>query len=282
MSVSQDPIIVDASKPSSFFSFKELWRYKDLLYTMVLRDITVLYKQTVLGLAWAVINPLFQIVIFSLVFGKLAGITTGNDQMPYPIFSALAVIPWTFFASSLTASSSSLINSAGVFTKVYFPRIIIPIVPIFSKLFDFGIAFMMLLILMTVFGYLPTLKALFCIFPLIIIVITAFGLGLWLSALSLQYRDFRFALSFAITALMYLAPVTFPASLVKEKFGLMYYKLYAIYPMVGGIEGFRAAFAINTNMPWDIMMISLVSAIVLLWSGLKYFRKTEQFFADVA
>ncbi|MEP6513359.1 MAG: hypothetical protein ABJA79_05795, partial [Parafilimonas sp.] len=186
---------IEPRKKFSFFSIKDFFRYKDLLYYMVLRDITVQYKQTILGLGWAILNPLFQIIIFSFIFGNLAGLKPDVANMPYPLFSTLAVIPWTYFSSSLSSACSSLITSSPIFTKVYFPRIIIPLTPVFSKLFDFLISMIILVGLMIYYQFYPGKNLVLVAWPLLIIIVTSAGLGFWLSALSLQYRDVRFALS---------------------------------------------------------------------------------------
>ncbi len=282
MSQKHPIVIIEPAAKVGGIDVKEIWRYKDLLYYMVLRDITVLYKQTVLGFAWAIINPLFQIVIFSFVFGTLAGVKPDVQNMPYPVFSCLAVIPWTYFSNSLNQAGSSLISASSIFTKVYFPRIIIPLTPVLSKLVDFSISFFILIGLMIYFKYQPGSNVYFMLIPLLLVVITSAGLGFWFSSLSVQYRDFKFALSFMLPILMYLAPVAFPASLILHKFGSTAYHAYACYPMVGVIEGFRAAFATSKPMPWDIIAISFTSAIIILISGTIYFRKMEKYFADIA
>lgn len=274
--------IIEANKGANIFNTKEILRYKDLLYYMVLRDVTVLYKQTVLGFAWAIINPLFQIVIFSVVFGILAGVRPDHQGMPYPVFSCLAVIPWTYFSNSLSSAGGSLITASSVFTKVYFPRIIIPFTPILSKLFDFFISLIILIGVMIFYRYMPGSNIVYLLIPFTLIIITSAGLGLWFSSLSVQFRDFKFALSFMLPLLMYIAPVTFPASLVYKKLGQAAYHVYALYPMVGGIEGFRACFTNHQTMPWSIILISYLSAITILLTGAIYFKKTERYFADVA
>lgn len=282
MSPNQPLVVIEPSRRASGINMAELWRFKDLLYFMVLRDVTVLYKQTVLGFAWAIINPLFQIVILSVVFGSLAGIRPDVQDMPYPLFSCLAVIPWTYFSTSLNQAGSSLITSSSIFTKVYFPRIIIPFTPVISKLVDFSISMLILVFMMFYFSYAPGANLIYVLIPLVLIILTSAGLGLWFSSLAVQYRDFKFALGFMLPLLMYLAPVAFPASLVYEKFGALAYRLYAIYPMVGGIEGFRTAFAVGKPMPWDLIIISFCSALFIFISGSFYFRKMEKYFADIA
>lgn len=274
-------IIIEKNKGGGLTGLKKLFDYKDLFYYLVLRDVTVLYKQTILGLTWAILNPLFQIVIFSFIFGKLAGIKPDVEDMPYPLFSALAVIPWTYFSTSLSTSSNSLVSSSSIFTKVYFPRLLIPLTPIVSKLFDFFISLIIICVMMIFYQYLPGRNLIFVFWPLLVIIISSAGLGLWLSALSLQYRDVRFAIAFLLPVLLYIAPVAFPALLIQERFGQQLYYLYALYPMVGGIEGFRASFTHNT-FPLIIVAISSFSAIVLFFTGMYYFKTMEKHFADVA
>lgn len=282
MSESKLYTVIESGKNSSFLNIKEIIRYKDLLYYMILRDVTVMYKQTVLGFLWAILNPFFQVVIFSVVFGAIAGISTGNSNLPYPVFSCLAVIPWNYFSSTFSASSNSLISTSAIFTKVYFPRIIIPLVPIFSKLVDFFISLIILIAIMVYYNYLPGGNWYLFFIPLIIIFITSAGFGMWLSSLVLQYRDFRFAISFLLPLLLYIAPVAYPAFKIKEKFGSTAYELSALYPMVGGIEGFRSSFLQNTAFPWNLVVISGISALTIFISGAIYFRKMEKHFADVA
>lgn len=274
--------IIEPESKKQLFNFQELVRYKDLLFYMVLRDVTVMYKQTVLGFFWAILNPFFQIVVFSLIFGKIAGISTGSQSLPYPVFSSLAVIPWTYFASTFTASSNSLITTAPIFTKVYFPRIIIPLVPVMSKLVDFFISLIILLGVMIFYKYLPGQNFWLFPLPLLIIIITSAGMGFWLSSLALQYRDFRFAINFLLPLLMYLAPVAYPALKVKQQLGNTAYNLYALYPMAGGIEGFRSSFIHNQEFPWLMVAISATMALIIFVSGALYFRKMEKHFADVA
>lgn len=274
------PFVVIEAKKWRFFDLKELYQYKDLFYFFVLRDITVLYKQTVLGLAWAIMNPVFSMVVFSFIFGGLAKIP--SDGIPYPIFSYCAVLPWTYFSQSLGGATNSLIGSANIFTKVYFPRIIIPFTPIISKLFDFFIAFIILIVLMLFYNIYPGIDIIFLPFLILLMILNASGIGMWLSSLSIQYRDVRFAINPLISLLMYAAPVVFPASLVKEKFGDFIYLLYGIYPMVGVIEGFRASLLGRLPMPWDLIGIGTISSFVIFTLGAIHFRKTEKIFADVA
>lgn len=272
--------VIETKKKWKLIDLRELFKYKDLLYFFVLRDITVLYKQTVLGLSWAIMNPVFSMVVFSFFFGGLAKIP--SDGIPYPIFSYCAVLPWTYFSQSLGGATNSLVSSAGIFTKVYFPRILIPFTPIISKLFDFFIAFIILIILMLIYNIYPNTNIIFLPLLILLMVLSASGIGMWLSSLAIQYRDVRFAISPLISLLMYAAPVVFPASLVQEKFGNFIYNLYGIYPMVGVIEGFRSSLLGHRPMPWDLIGIGTVSSIIIFIIGALHFRKTEKIFADVA
>ena len=261
-------------------NLKEVIRYKDLLYFMVLRDISVIYKQTILGFAWAVINPVFSMVVFTIVFGRLANIP--SDGIPYPIFSYAALIPWTYFSGAMNASSTSLVNSANIFTKVYFPRIIIPLTPVLSKLMDFIISFMILIVMLFYYRLMPGINILYLPILIVIMITTTAGIGMWLSALAIQYRDVKFAITFVTPLMMYAAPVVFPSSLILEKFGSTVYTLYGLYPMVGVIEGFRAAFVSTKIMPWDLILMGGVSSSILFITGLLFFSNLERKFADVA
>lgn len=278
--LSPKKVVIDSKKGKRVFDFAELYYYKDLLYFFVLRDITVLYKQTILGIIWAIVNPLFQMVLFSLIFGKLAEI--GSNGIPYPIFSFTAILPFNYFSQSLSAASNSLVGNTSIFTKVYFPRILIPLTPVLSKLADFAIAFIILIIMMLFYRITPNLNVFFLPVLIILMILTSLGIGMWLSSLAIQYRDVKFALGFVTTLLMYVAPVVFPASLVKEKFGDVVYMLYGIYPMAGVIEGFRASLLGFTPMPWDLIITGSISAIIIFFSGSLYYKRTERIFADVA
>ncbi|MEO8665005.1 MAG: ABC transporter permease [Ignavibacteria bacterium] len=272
--------IIQPQKKWKLIDFKELYKHKDLLYFFVLRDVTVLYKQTVFGLIWAIMNPVFSMVVFSFIFGNLANIP--SDGIPYPIFSFSAVLPWTYFSQAMNGATNSLLSSTSIFTKVYFPRIIIPLTPIVSKLADFFIAFVILIIMMLFYNIVPNINIIFLPFLILLMVLSAAGIGMWLSSLAIQYRDVRFAVGLLTTLLMYAAPVVFPASLVQQKFGDVLYYLYGIYPMVGVIEGFRASLLGFREMPWGLILIGTVSSTILFISGTYHFRKTEKIFADVA
>ena len=268
--------VIEPSNGWHLVNVRELLRYKDLLYFLVWKEIKVLYKQTILGLTWAIIRPLFTMVIFSVVFGRLAKIP--SDGIPYPIFVSVALVPWTYFSTAITSSSNSLVGNTNLLTKVYFPRLIIPMTPVLSGLVDFGIAFLMLVGVMTWFRIAPTWNVVFLPFLLLLMICTASGIGMWLSALAIQYRDVKHVVPFLAQLLLYTAPVAWPASLIPSGYRLV----YGLYPMAGVIEGFRSALLGTNSMPWDLMAMGSLSTSLILFSGALYFRKMERIFADVA
>ncbi|MFC1584223.1 ABC transporter permease [Fibrobacterota bacterium] len=255
--------------------FKEVWAYKDLLYFLVWRDVKARYAQSVLGIGWAVIQPVFRMIVFTIIFGRLAKIN--SDGVPYAIFSYVALVPWTYFSSALGGASSSVIGSSGMLTKVYFPRLIIPLSSVFSKLVDFIIAFFIVFGLLLYYKMAPTMWVIVSPLLVLIMMLSAAGLGMWLTALAVQYRDINYAMSFLIQILMYAAPVVYPLSLIPER----YHLIYSINPMVSVIEGFRSAFLATNPMPWDLIGIGMISAVVLFTTGTLYFRRMERIFADV-
>lgn len=267
---------IEPKKGWQIIDFRELWEYRDLFFFLVWRDIKVIYKQTVMGFSWAIVRPVFSMIVFSVVFGRLAKVP--SDGLPYPIFSYVALLPWTYFATAMTSSTGSLIANAGMLTKVYFPRIIIPFTPVLAGLVDFVIAFSVLAVLMFWYGIAPTWNILFLPLLIVLMILTASGIGMWLSALAIQYRDIRHAIGFLSQLLMYAAPVVWPVSLIPEKFRL----LYGIYPMAGVIEGFRSSLIGANPMPWDLIMVGTASALLIALSGAFYFRRMERIFADVA
>jgi lipopolysaccharide transport system permease protein len=268
--------IIEPKKGWQLIDWKELREYRDLFFFLVWRDIKVLYKQTILGFAWAIIRPVFSMIVFSIVFGRLAQVP--SDGLPYPIFSYAALVPWTYFSTAVTTSTQSLISNVRMLTKVYFPRIVIPMTPVLAKLVDFGIAFLILLAMMVWFGISPTLYILLLPLLILLMILTASGIGMWLSALAIQYRDINHAAPFILQLLMYAAPVVWPASLVPEQYRV----LYGLYPMAGVIEGFRSALLGTIPMPWDLILPGVLSAAVIALSGALYFRRMERVFADVA
>ncbi|MEL7062015.1 MAG: ABC transporter permease [Acidobacteriota bacterium] len=283
MSASTHRLVIEPREGWRLVDWGELIRYRDLLFFLVLRDVKVLYKQTALGFGWAIIRPLFSTIIFSVVFGGLASLP--SDGVPYPLFSLAALVPWTYFSTSMTKASSSLVQNSGLVTKVYFPRLVIPLTPVLAGLVDFAIAFAMLAILMAIYGMVPTLWALTLPLLIALLMLTAVGIGLWLSALAIQYRDVHHATPFLVQILIYAAPVVWPSSLILERFpehGEALRLLYGLYPMAGVIEGFRSALLGTTPMPWDLLAVGTLSALALTLSGLLFFRRTERVFADVA
>ena len=254
----------------------ELWAYRDLFFFLVWRDIKVRYAQTVLGAAWAVLQPVTSMVVFTVIFGRFVRVP--SEGIPYPVFSLAAIVPWTYFSSALSGASNSLINNSSLITKVYFPRLVIPIAPILAALVDFTIAAMVLLLVMLGFGRVPTAAtALLLPFPVLLMMMTALGTGCWLSALNVQYRDIKHVTGFLVQVWMYASPIVYPLSLVPQDYRL----LYAINPMAGAIAGFRAAL-LGTAGPSTLeLAISFASALLLLVSGMLYFRRTEKVFADV-
>jgi lipopolysaccharide transport system permease protein len=254
--------------------FKELWEYRELLYFFTWRDVKLRYKQTGLGIAWAIIQPLFLMIVFSLFFGGLAQIP--SDGVPYPLFSLAALLPWTLFAEGMTRSTISMVSNANIMTKVYFPRLIMPVASIMSPLVDFCVAFGILIIMMAYYGFVPTLNVIFLPLLVVFAMMTSLAVGLWLSALNVKYRDFQYTVPFLIQIWMFASPVVYPASMVPEQFRF----LYALNPMTGVIEGFRWAL-LGTNPPTTMIFISLGVVIALLVSGVFYFRRMEQYFADI-
>ena len=260
----------------SMVNWREIWQHRDLFYFLVLRDIKVLYKQTALGFTWAIIRPVFNMVVFSVVFGRLAKVS--SDGVPYPIFSYAALVPWTYFSAAMNGSVQSLIMSRSVFTKVYFPRIFIPLTPVIAKIVDFVIAFMVLLAMMLAYNIPPTVNVIFIPYLILLMITLASGIGMWFSALAIQYRDIKYGVGFLTQLLMYAAPVVWPVSLIPARYRLF----YGLYPMAGVIEGFRSALLGTRPMPWDLIGIGTLSAGIIFLTGLLYFRYKERIFADVA
>ena len=267
--------IVEPSKGWIHLKLGDLWEYRELLYFLTWRDIKVRYKQTALGAAWAVIQPFFTMVVFSLFFGRLAKVP--SDDIPYPIFSYAALVPWTFFAQGLTQSSNSLVGSAGLISKVYFPRLVIPISSVLSGLVDFAIAFFVLILMMLYYGLYPTSAVVFLPGLLVLALVTALGVGLWLSALNVKYRDVRYAVPFLTQFWLFATPIAYPSSLLSEPWRT----LYAINPMVGVVEGFRWALLGTKTAPGPMILVSTLVALALLVGGAFYFRRMEKTFADI-
>ena len=272
----QQIIIDPQDQKRKLINWQELWQYRDLFLFLVWRDIKTRYAQSILGIGWAVIQPVFSMIVFTIVFGNLAKVN--SEGVPYAIFSYTALVPWTFFSTSLTSASGSLISSKNLITKVYFPRLIIPISPVLGKMIDFGISFLILLGLMVWYGVKPTIWALMVPVFIILMMLTSAGVGMWLTALSIQYRDVRYGSNFFIQLLMYASPVIYGSSSIPEKYQI----LYALNPMVGVIEGFRASLLGTRPMPWELLGVGALMAVAFFLSGALYFRSMERYFADVA
>lgn len=272
----QQIVINPQDQKRKLINWPELWQYRDLFLFLVWRDIKTRYAQSILGIGWAVIQPVFSMIVFTIVFGNLANVN--SEGVPYAIFSYTALVPWTFFSTSLTSASGSLISSKNLITKVYFPRLIIPISPVLGKMIDFGISFLILLGLMVWYGVKPTIWALMVPVFILLMMLTSAGVGMWLTALSIQYRDVRYGSNFFIQLLMYASPVIYASSSIPEKFQI----LYALNPMVGVIEGFRASLLGTRPMPWEFLGVGALMAVAFFLSGALYFRSMERYFADVA
>jgi lipopolysaccharide transport system permease protein len=269
-------IRIQPSKGWVPLQLRELWNYRELLYFLTWRDVKVRYKQTVLGASWAVLQPFLTMVVFSLFFGGLAKIP--SDGVPYPIFSYAALVPWTFFSTGLLNSSNSLVGSSNLITKVYFPRLTIPIGTILSGGVDFLIAFAVLVVMMFFFGIPLTARIIVLPFFVALAFVTALGVGLWLSAMNVQFRDVRYVVPFLTQFWMFATPIAYPSSLIKNDF---LRALYALNPMTGVVEGFRWALLGTDSAPVLLILISSVIAVLLLIGGLFYFRRMEKSFADV-
>jgi lipopolysaccharide transport system permease protein len=268
-------ILIKPTKGWASLQLKDLWEYRELLYFLVWRDIKVRYKQTVLGAAWAIIQPFSTMVVFSLFFGKLAKMPT--DGLPYPLFSFAALVPWTLFSNSLTQSSNSLVGSAHLITKVYFPRMVIPIASVFSGTLDFFISFVVLLGMMAVYGIFPTWNTLWLPLLMLFALVSSLGVGMWLSALNVQFRDVRYIVPFLTQIWLFATPVAYPSSLLPEPWRT----IYGLNPMVGVVEGFRWALLGSATAPGPIVVVSSLVAVSILVGGAFYFRRMEKHFADI-
>lgn len=270
----EDVIVIEPAAGWRPIDFAELRQYRDLIYFLVWRDIKVLYAQTILGFAWAILNPAIQIIVFTVIFGKIAKIPT--DGIPYALFSTVAIVPWTYMSDAMTSSSQSLVGGQHILGKIYFPRVIFPVIPVLAKLVDFSIAMLLVIGTMIYFGVEITSNIL--VLPLFIVMMMAvpFGIGLWLSALAIRYRDVKFAMTFLIKMLIYSAPILYTASAIPDKWRV----IYSLNPIVAVIEGFRACL-LGTPIPWAYVWPGLATCVVLIGGGLMYFRRMEKVFVDV-
>ncbi len=273
---SETPVIhIRPSKGWVSLNLRDLWEYRELLYFLVWRDVKVRYKQTVLGAVWAIIQPFFTMVVFSLFFGRLAKVP--SDGIPYPVFAYCALLPWQLFAYALTESGNSLVANQQLVTKVYFPRLVIPISAVLAGLVDFAVAFVVLLGMMLYYGIVPTAAVLTLPLFLLLAIATALAVGLWLSALNVQYRDVRYTIPFLTQFWLFATPIAYSSSLVPERWRA----LYGLNPMAGVVEGFRWALLGKTGGVGPLVLVSALAVGVLLVGGLVYFRRMEKTFADV-
>ncbi len=274
-SVSVPTLRIAPSKGWVPLKLNELWEYRELLYFLVWRDIKVRYKQTALGAAWAIIQPFLTMVVFSIFFGSLGKMP--SDGIPYSIFAFAALVPWVFFANGLGQSSNSLVGSSHLITKVYFPRLIVPLGAVFSGIVDFLVAFAVLLAMMLYYGLLPSLNILWLPLFVLLALVTSLGVGLWLSALNVEYRDVRYVVPFITQFWLFATPIAYPSSLLHEPWRT----IYGLNPMVGVVEGFRWALLRTNSAPGPIIAVSSGAAILILVTGAFYFRRMEKTFADI-
>ena len=268
-------IIISPPQGWAPLNLKELRGYHELLYFLIWRNLKVRYKQTVLGGAWAIIQPFLTMVVFSIFFGRLAGLS--SEGLPYPIFAYAALVPWTFFANAVSQASNSLLDHERMITKIYFPRLLLPMASVLSGLLDFLIAFSILIGMMIWYGLMPTAAIWLVPFFVLMAALTALGVGIWLSALHVRYRDIRYVIPFLIQFWLFCTPIAYSSSLVPAK----WQALYGLNPMTGVVEGFRWALLGLQPISVTMMIISLVIAVLVLIAGLYYFRRTEETFADL-
>jgi len=252
----------------------ELWAYRELVAAFTMRDVKLRYKQTGLGIAWAVLQPLLTMIIFTIFFGGLAKIP--SNGIPYPLFVLAALLPWTLFSDGLTRSTTSMVTNSNIMTKVYFPRMVVPLASIISPLVDFSVSFLILIAMMVYYGYAPTINIVFLPIFLLLALATSFGVGLWLSALNVKYRDFQYTVPFIIQIGMYASPVVYASSLIPVSWRV----LYGINPMAGVIDSFRWAL-LGSGTPNAMVLVSVGMVFLILVSGMFYFRRMEQYYADI-
>jgi homopolymeric O-antigen transport system permease protein len=265
----------EASKGWAWPKLRELWEFRELLYFFAWRDIKVRYRQTVMGVLWAIIQPFFTMVIFSMFFGRLANIP--SDGVPYPIFSFTALVPWTFFANALAQASNSLVSNANMIKKIYFPRLALPIATVLAGVVDFALAFIVLLGIMIFYGLVPTVNIIWLPLFALLALVTSIGVSLWLAAMNVQFRDVRYTIPFLTQAWLFVTPIAYPSSMLPEQWRIV----YGLNPMAGVVEGFRWALLGTDTAPGKMIIVSALVAVTLFVSGAFYFRRMEQNFADV-
>ncbi len=273
--VEQEPLLVLRPRHGwQQLGLKDLWQYRELLYFLCWRDIKVRYKQTALGVAWAIVQPLMTMVLFSLFFGRLAKMP--SDGIPYPLFVFTALVPWMFFSNGITQSSGSLVENASLLKKVYFPRLAVPIASIIAGVVDFFCSFVVLILLMLYYGVVPSWSVLTLPFFLALACTASLGIGLWLSALNVQFRDVRYVIPFLTQLWLFATPIAYPSSLLSEPLR----SLYGLNPMVGVVEGFRWALLGTETSPGPMVLVSALVSVLVLVSGAFYFRRMEVTFSD--
>ena len=275
MNNNKNSIKIINPKSRYFPNFKEILEYKDLLYFLILKDIKARYAQSVIGIGWAIIQPLFFMLVFTVIFGKLAKID--SEGVPYQIFSFTALVPWTFFSNAMADSSNSLSANLSLITNIYIPRILIPLSVTVGKFIDFFISFFILIVLLIFYDYLPDEKILLIFMYVFLMFISAFAFGLLLGTMAIQYRDIKYALPFGIQLFMYASPVAYSTNMLPQK----YHIIYSLNPMVTVIEGFRNIFLNTGNINLEMIVVSFLTSFLLLIIGIVYFSKTERIFADV-
>ena len=267
--------IVKPRNTWDILTIRDLWEYRDMLLYLVLRDIKARYTQSVLGIGWAVLQPLFLMIVFTVIFGKLVKINTNG--MDYAVFSYTALVPWAYFSNSLMLTTGSLIQNSNLLSKVFFPRLVLPMSTVLSTLVDFFIAFILVIVLMIWYQVSPTIWVLFLPVLLLLMLVLSVSLGSLFAALAIQYRDVRHGITFLVQGMMYASPVVYPVSIIPDKYRL----IYGLNPMAGVIEGFRSALLGSTPMPWDLIIVGTIVTLVVAVIGLTYFKFTERIFADV-
>jgi len=273
-------VVIKPTRGWATLKLREVWQYRELLYFLIWREVKVRYKQTVLGAAWAILQPLTTMLVFTIFFGKLAKV--GSDGLPYPIFSYVALLPWTYFSDAVSKASGILVGSSNLLTKIYFPRLILPISAVLSGVIDFAIAFVILIGMMVYYRIWPTAAVVFLPFLLLLTTGAALGIGMWLSAINVKYRDVRYVVPFVTQLWLFVTPVIYPASKATNtliEHGLPPW-LYGLNPMVGVVEGFRWAL-LGSGHPGSLILTSAIVTFLMLLGGGLYFRKMERTFADV-
>jgi lipopolysaccharide transport system permease protein len=272
---SHPDLIIEPQRGWTSLKLGELWEYRELLYFLAWRDIKVRYKEAALGASWAILQPLLTMLIFSLFFGRLAKVP--SDGIPYPLFSFTALVPWTFFVMAVQQSSNSVVGSANLISKVYFPRLAIPVATVLAAMVDFGISFVVLVGMMIYYRRMPTVHALYVPFFVLLAFLASLGVGLWLSALNVKYRDIRYVVPFLLQFWMFASPIVYPTSMLPARWRT----LYALNPMVGVVDGMRWSLLGTHTAPGPVIAVSALTTLLFALGGAMYFRKMENRFADI-